>query len=298
MWTAVSGATAQAQKVDTIANNLANSNTDGFKKDLPTFKEYLTGLENTVNHAPDPKDIPMRPVKDEDLFPLDGKDQSHVVIDGTYTDFTQGPMKVTQKELDVALNGPGFLEVNTPQGSQFTRHGSLKISQDGKLVTSEGYAVLAATPGGLAAAQPAIGGQPNESGRLLATQGGVAVDPALNLAREISIKDRPGRITITSNGDLYVGPEKVATLSVVEFSNPQTLEKTGSQLFQNRTAINIPSQAQKTTLHQRMLEASNVNPVQEMTNLIQANRAFEQGIKAIKTYSEMMTKESNEVGKL
>jgi flagellar basal-body rod protein FlgF len=150
IWTAVSGASAQSQAVDTVANNLANVDTLGFKKDQTTFKEYLSTLEREHVAA----DVPRGPIKDKDFYPIDGKDQSFVVTSGTHTNFRPGHLRVTQSPLDLALDGPGFFEVSTPQGTRFTRLGSLKVGADGKLVTTDGLPVLAAqTPG---AGQPQL----------------------------------------------------------------------------------------------------------------------------------------------
>jgi flagellar basal-body rod protein FlgG len=293
MWTAVSGATAQQQAVDIVANNLANSDTLGFKKDAPAFREYLA----TVERDHEGGDIPRGPIKDKDLWPLDGKDQSHVVVDGTYTNFRQGNMRVTQAPLDVALDGPGFLEVSTPNGIRFTRHGSLKVAMDGRLVTTEGYPVLSSQPGGLAAEsqrQPASLStlQPSQGG--LATQGGVPVDAA----RFINLKDRGAHFTISEAGDIYAGDQLVAKLSVTEFQDNNKLRKYGEQLFENLDPNNVQTTPVRTSVHQGMLELSNVNPIEEMTKLIQANRLFEHDLKALKTYGEMIGREVNDVGKL
>jgi flagellar basal-body rod protein FlgG len=304
MWTAASGAAAQSQAVDMVANNLANSDTLAFKKDAPTFKEYMANVERN-NH--DTVDIPRGAIKDKELYPLDGRDQSFVIVDGTYSNFKQGPLKVTQAPLDVALDGPGFLEVSTPAGIRYTRQGSLKVAQDGRLVSSEGYPVLAASPGGLAAAQSAQA-QQGQGG--LATQGGVAAGRTLaqiaedraNLAasaaaRGISLRDRGTNLNINQQGEIYAGDELVAKLSVVEFQRPEQLRKGGSGLYDNADPANIASTT-RTVLHQGMLEGSNVNPVEEMTNLIKANRLFEQDLKAMKTYGELMGREVNDIGKL
>lgn len=288
IWTAVSGAAAQAHSVDTIANNLANSDTLGFKKDLPTFKEYLTSVER----IPGATDIPRGPVKDRDLYPLDGKDTAYVVVDGTHTSFKQGNLKVTQAPLDVALDGPGFLEVSTPNGVRYTRQGSLKVAMDGRLVTSEGHPVLASQPGGLAAAQLANSVQPGQGG--LATQGGVAAEQT---ARFINLRDRGSNITINESGEIYAGEDLVGKLSVVEFQDLQKIRKIGGSLFENRDPAN-PKAPAKTEVRQGVLEGSNVNPIEEMTRLIQANRMFEQGMKAVKTYGELMQREANDLGKL
>ncbi len=297
MWTAASGAAAQAQHVDMIANNLANADTTGFKKDLPTFKEYLAIQEREKG----PLDIPRGPIKDKELYPLDGRDQSFVVIDGTYTNFRQGNLKVTQAPFDVALDGPGFLEVSTPGGVRYTRHGSLKVAMDGRLVTPDGYPVLASGPGGLAAALPPSDAvQPGQGGPN-ATQGGVAAGPqndAALAARFINLRDRGTNITINESGEIYAGDELVAKLSVVEFPEMQKLRKAGGNLFENPPTAAPGNLSGRTVVRQGVLETSNVNPIEEMTNLIKANRLFEHDLKAMKTYGELLQREANDIGKL
>ncbi|OFZ20150.1 MAG: hypothetical protein A2X94_09595 [Bdellovibrionales bacterium GWB1_55_8] len=293
MWTAVSGASAQMQNVEMVANNLANANTPGFKKDLPTFKEYLAVRER----EPEPQDIPRGPIKDKDFYPLDGRDQSFVVVDGTYSSFKQGALQVTNSPLDVALDGPGLIEVSTPSGTRFTRHGSLKLAMDGQLVTSEGHPVLASKPAGLAGALATAEAQPGQGG--LETQGGVAVGRSPeDAARFINLRDKGPRVTINDAGEIYAGEEFIAKLSVVEFQDARKLRKTGAQLFENRDATNIVADQARTVLRQGMIETSNVNPIEEMTNLIKANRLFEHDLKVMKTFGEMLGREANDIGRL
>lgn len=287
MWTAVSGAAAQMHSVETVANNLANSETLAFKKDAPTFKEYLANVER--NH--DPQDIPRGPIKDKDFYPVDGKDQSFVINDGTYTNFKQGPLRVTHGQLDLALEGPGFLEVSTPQGARFTRVGALKMDAQGKLVTSEGYPVMATQPLGVAGQSPVLGA--NNPNLPLANRTPAGIDQA----RIINLRDRGAHFSISESGELYAGEELVARLSVVEFQDVNKLRKQGSQLFENSDSTNAKP-SQKTVIRQGVLEMSNVNPIEEMTNLIRANRMYEQDLKAIKTYGELLGREVNDIGKL
>jgi flagellar basal-body rod protein FlgG len=289
LWTSAAGAAAQAQSIDIVANNLANVDTLGFKKDAPTFKEYLSVVER--DH--DGGDIPRGPIKEKEFYPLDGRDQAYVVMDGTYTNFKPGTIRVTQSPLDVALDGPGFLEVSTPNGIRYTKQGSLKMAMDGRLVTSEGYPVLSASPLGVAGVPPQaanVNAQPGQGG--LATQGGVAAE------RFINLRDRTGALSITQGGDLYMGEDLVAKLSVSEFQDPRKLRKVGSALFENKD-LNAPgAPAQHTTLRQGMVETSNVNPIEEMTNLIKGQRLFEHDLKAMKTYDSLLQKEANDIGKL
>jgi flagellar basal-body rod protein FlgG len=277
MWTSVSGAAAQAQSVDTVANNLANADTVGFKKDAPSFKEYLSSVERERTGV----DAPHMPLKDKDLYPIDGKDQSHVVIDGTYTNFRPGTLRVTQNPLDVALDGPGFIEVSTPTGPRFTRQGSFKLAADGRLVTSDGNPVLAEAPGGLTGAQP------------VAPPAGQAADAA----RFINLKDRGSQFSISPSGEIYAGSDLIAKLNVVEFKDLNKLRKVGSAMFENKDNANFKV-VDQTQVRQGVIETSNVNPIEEMTNLIKANRLFEHDLKAMKTYGEILQRESTDIGKL
>lgn len=292
IWTSVSGAASQAQNVDIISNNLANSDTLGFKKDTPTFKEYMAIEER--EHAP--LDIPRGPIKEKEFYPLDGKDQSFVVIDGTYTNFKQGNLRVTNSPLDVALDGPGFIEVGTPNGIRYTRQGSLKLAMDGRLVTSEGYPVLSSQAGGLAAPQAA----PSASPQVTGTPGELARSPAAvdYAARVINLRDRGANFSIDDRGEIYAGDQLIAKLSVAEFQDNNKLRKVGGSLFENGDPANLATIPPKTIVRQGVLETSNVNPIEEMTKLIKANRMFEADLKAMKTYGEMMGKEANEIGKL
>lgn len=276
MWTAVSGAAAQAQNVEVVANNIANAETLGFKKDLNAFREYLTALERDPSGAP----LPHGPILNRDLYPLDGRDQAYVVSEGTYTNFRQGALRVTQGPLDVAMDGPGFLEVNTPAGIRYTRQGNLKVAADGRLVTVEGYPVLAARPGGVDATTAE-----NRT-------------PASEAARFINLRDRGAHFTISAEGELRAGDELIAKLSVTEFKDLNAIRKVGASLFENKNPANLSGEPQKTIVRQGVLETSNVNPVEEMTNLIKANRLYEQDMKAIKTFGELMGREANDIGKL
>ena len=299
LWTAVSGAAAQAHAVDTVANNLANSDTMAFKKDQPAFKEYLSTLERDKESV----DVPRGPIKDKDLYPLEGRDQSFVVVNGTHTDFRQGNLRVTNSPMDLALDGKGFLEVSTPSGIRYTRHGSLKMATDGRLVTAEGYPVLASQPGGLSQIQGQVANVQASSQGGLSTRGGVGAEQGLSqpdpsvAARFINLRDR-GTISVGESGEIYAGDQLVAKLSVAEFQTQNGLRKVGNHLFENRDPANRSADAKNTIIRQGVLETSNVNPIEEMTNLIKANRLFEQDLKAMKTYGDLMGREANDVGKL
>ncbi len=296
MWTAVSGAVAQQNAIDSVANNLANADTPAFKKEAAVFREYLASRERENT----PGEIPRKPIQDKDFNPIDGRDQSFVITDGTYINHEQGALVSTQAPLDIALDGKGFLEVSTPSGVRYTRQGSLKLAMDGRLVTSEGYPVLAAQPGGLAAAQSAASTVQPGQGRLQ-TQGGVAAGQADNpevSARFIVIPRDGGTLTITEEGEIFVGRDAVGKLSAVQFEKGLGVRKVGQALYENKDPNETPLVANQLRIHQGMLEKSNVNPIEEMNRMIQSNRMFEQDMKAIRTWSDMMGRESNDIGKL
>ena len=269
LWPAVSGAIARDHQVEVIANNLANVNTNGYKRDDVSFKEYMAKDEKMNDLV---EDIPRSPIKDKDLYPMQGRDQAFVIVNGTQTKFSPGGQKITDNPLDLALDGPGFFEVSTPSGIRYTRAGSFKMSPDGKLVTTDGHPVLSASNANDGEADP--------------------------VARYISLSGREGQVHINDHGEVYMNDEKVAQLSVVEFENTDPLRKVGSNYFENKSPQRSPATAVNTSVRQGVIETSNVNPVTEISNLIRANRMFEQDLKAIKTVNEMMQKESNDIGKM
>ena len=138
LFTAVTGAIAEEDRLNTIANNLANVNTPGFKRSgiafKAYFKEYLKKLEE---EGTTPEKIPTSP----DFWTL-LKSTEYVVTDETYVDFSPGPVKVTGNPLDVAIDGQGFFKVKTPTGIMYTRNGNFTMNGKGELVTQDGYQVL------------------------------------------------------------------------------------------------------------------------------------------------------------
>lgn len=263
IYSALSGAMAQGQQLDTIANNIANANTTGFKSDKNTFKEYLTILEK----APQVNTVPKIPGSIESFFDMEGTDKSYAEVSGTYTDFSQGSLKPTGNSLDIALDGKGFLEVLTPQGPRFTRKGALSVSQDGFLVTSEGLAVLRK-------------GQPTEAPE----------------ARKINVG--AGALTFTQQGDIFQNGQNLGKLSIAEFENREHLKKIGHSLYASADANAPRVLSPSTEVHQGFIETSNVNVIKEMTDMIQTTRNFESAQKVIKAYDEMDAKLVNDVPRL
>lgn len=276
IWVPLSGQVAQQRKVETIANNVANANTVGFKKDQLVFKEHLTALTKGVDDI----DIPRKEFAPEDFYHTQGAENAMVSVDGSYTIFEQGQMQPTSNPLDVGLQGDGFIEVLSPNGVRFTRKGNFSINREGELVTDQGFKVLSAVAGAPAGTR----------------------DPA-------SLPDYPkpeervvriptdAKITITREGDVVTKDGPVTKLSVVEFLDKHALRKEGSSLYITPDESNVIRNDIKTIVHQGFLEGSNVNAIEEMSELIKAHRHFESIQKAINAYDSISGKAANDIGK-
>ncbi|HPI40608.1 MAG TPA: flagellar basal-body rod protein FlgF, partial [Pseudobdellovibrionaceae bacterium] len=257
VYTALSGSIAQGLKMDTIANNLANVNTPAFKKDQQVFQEYLTANEK----PPTVIQVPKIPASIESFYDMQGGDKSYVDSQGTYTVFEQGGLKATGNSLDVAIDGDGFFEVATPTGVKLTRSGNFTLDGNGQVVTKEGFPLL--------------------------KLGADGADPSMRTIKMLG----QGSITITDSGELLEGEQLLGKLSVVKVSNLDGLKKTGNSLYDFKE--NQPSEVisiQNPSLKQGFLETSNVNIVQEMTDMIQTQRAFESTQKAISAFDSMTDK--------
>ncbi len=263
IFTALSGALAQTTKIDTIANNIANVNTTGFKKDQQTFSEYLTAMEK----EPEVIQVPRVPASIESFYDINGGDKGYVDTAGTYTNFEQGSLKHTGGKLDVAIDGPGFFEVNTAQGVRLTRAGNFTIDGNGQLVTKDGHAVL--------------------------LEGDNTADLEQRSVRFSGL----AQVYISDGGEVFEGEKNLGKLSLVNVNNPESLQKVGNNYFGFKsnmapeiTSVKVPS------LKQGFIEGSNVNIVSEMTEMIMAQRVFEGTQKAINAYDGMSDKMINVVG--
>jgi flagellar basal-body rod protein FlgG len=106
------------------------------------------------------------------------------------------------------------------------------------------------------------------------------------------------KLLITSTGEIFAGETRMGALALAEFPDATRLNKTTSTLYTNIAPENVPSISKNTRVRQGFIESSNVNPVNELVELLKANRTFESNMKAIKSYNDMAGKEANEVGKL
>ena len=187
-------------------------------------------------------------------------DKHNVMIDENFTEFTQGKLEKTDNPLDLAINGNGFFKIKTPDGIRYTKDGSFQISKDGLLVTSDGYFVL----------------DENDN--------------------EINI-DKGKKLTVNQDGTIYQNKEEISKLALKTFNNLNTLKKIGKNLFR-QTNNNEQEIDAKVETYQGFLESSNVNPVEEMVNLISLQRQFELNAKTIEGFSEMDKKATSDLGRI
>jgi flagellar basal-body rod protein FlgF len=213
------------RQMDVVANNVANVNTNGYKADKSLFEEYL----KTGAH--------------EDNFVGRDRAVSYVLDSGTYKDFSQGPTEPTKNPLDVAIDGAGFLVVQTPAGERYTRNGSLQINNQGQLVTAAGDPVL------------------GNAGPIVFQQ----TDHDVSIAADGNVTVQEG----TSRTDAVRGK-----LRIVRFADAQSLQKEGSNLYSAAAGAAQPDTASK--LQQGFIEKSNVNSVTEMSRLIEVTRTYTQ----------------------
>lgn len=249
------GMQAQQMNVDTIANNLANVNTPAYKKGRVSFTDLMASEARNVlgDQGPDAASVagPLGTVAH-----LGGG----VGIASVGKMFETGELRQTGSPFDVAIQGDGFLEVTMPDGSRaFTRGGTLKVNSDGLLVTQSGQVLK---PG-------------------------------------ITVPSNATNITITSDGHVSLTvpnqatPVEAGQLELVRFSNPQALTALGDNLYRSSNdsgepIAGKPGQDGIGTLAQGVLEGSNVKMVDEMVNLMVAQRAYEASVKVVQASDEML----------
>lgn len=247
--TAASGMMAQQMNVDNIANNLANVNTTGFKKSRVAFQDILY---QNFRKAGTASSVGSQ-------LPTGLAIGYGTKAAATVRDFSLGEHMQTGNPLDLAIDGDGFFQIQHPDGTTvYTRDGSFNISGDGQIVNSEGYFILP----------------------------------------EITIPDNATSVSIGNDGTIQVlqagqeDPTEIGQLELARFVNPAGLTALGRNLLAISAAsgdpiTDIPTQSGLGQIGQGYLEMSNVKVVDEMVNMIVAQRAYEMNSKAIQTSDQM-----------
>ena len=236
IYSAMTGALAQEEHMDIVANNLANGSTNGFKAVQATFKELMDeAREGSKNET-----------------------QRHVILDSTYTDFTQGPLNHTHNNMDVAIQGPGFFVVDTPEGAQYTRNGAFMLNEKRELVTVGGHVVQ------------------GTSGTIEIPEGAM--------------------ININQSGAVTSGTLEIGKIRVVQFDEPQNLRRFGHNLYSAPEGVEAKD-LELVNIQTGAIERSNVNMIREMTALIKVSRSYEAFNKVISTYRAVDGTTARELGR-
>ncbi len=231
---------ALRRQMDVVANNLANLNTFGFKGEKVLFEDFIM------------------PEASDRTFPFGDRDVHFTADWATMHDLQPGAINETGNAFDIALEGPGYLSVQTQNGLAYTRNGALHLNASGTLVTSDG-------------------------------------DPVLSNGGPITFTSDETDISIGANGAVMSSAGTKGRLSVVEFNEPQSLTHLGGSLYRASTAD--PGQtAVETKVHQGAIERSNVSGVAEMAEMVDVNRAYQLVAQIIKNQDDLRQKAIQKLG--
>jgi flagellar basal-body rod protein FlgG len=252
LWIAKTGMEAQQTQLDTISNNLANVATNGYKRSHAVFEDLMyqtmrqsgaSSTEQTTLPTGLQVGLGVRPV-------------------ATARIYTQGNLQQTSNNLDLAIKGDGFFQIQMPDGTTaYTRDGSFQVDANGQMVTNNGYTLL-----------PGITIPPDAQTLTIGNDGTVSVT-------------LPGQAT----------NQAVGQIQLANFTNPAGLEAKGQNLFTETTASGTPNTSAPANngmgaLAQGYVETSNVNVVEELVQMIQTQRAYELNSKAVQTSDQMLQK--------
>lgn len=250
LWVSKTGLAAQDAKLAAISNNLANVNTVGFKRDRLAFEDLFYQVQRQ----------PGSQQNQQDRAPTGIQIGTGVRVVGTQKVFTSGNYETTSQEMDVAINGQGFFQIELPNGeTAYTRNGQLHRNADGMVVNAEGLPLV-----------PQIEIPANATGL------GIGSD---------------GIVTATIAGQAE--PAQLGRLTLVNFINPAGLEALGGNLYRQTAASGDPVEGNPGddslgTLKQYTLEGSNVSVVEEMVDMIATQRAYEMNAKVASASDQML----------
>jgi len=276
IYTGASGMIAEMKRIDVISNNLANVDTPSYKKDISIMKAFPEMLIRRINDD----GVRVLPIGSYDLMPVIGKIGTGVEVNEVYTRFLQGSFKQTENDFDLALEGEGFFCVETESGERYTRNGSFLIDRDGYLVTKDGYRVL------------------GEDGPVQIKKNNFIVDEDGNIFENLEYAEDPLRLVSMEENE-WNDTVLVDRLKIIQFPKIRYAKKTGESLYRETEYSGRPYivENERPRVRQGFLEASNVNPVTEMVNLIEVHRTYEANQRMIQAHDAMLSKAVNEVGR-
>ncbi len=275
IFTGASGMMTTMEELNNVANNLANVNTDGYKRETTVTKAFPEMLIRRIN---DDGQVTF-PLGSYDLAPVVGKLGTGVEFNETWIRYEQGNLQETGNDFDMAMEGNGFFSVMTEDGERYTRNGNFKIDVNGFLTDSHGYKVL------------------GENGAIRITQNNFQIDHDGNLYVNA---DYTPEDFVDKAGNEWKNQIKLDRLKVVDFPERRYLQKEGHSLFRTSDfsgeAFVIP-QGIRPKVYQGFLEKANVDAVIEMTRMIEVNRLYEANQRSIQTADETLSRAVNQVGR-
>ena len=277
LYTGASAMIAQMKHIDVLSNNLANVNTPSFKRDSTIMKAFPEMLMRRINDD----GVRVIPIGSYDLMPVIGKMGTGVEVNEVYTRFIQGSLKQTENDFDLALDGVGFIAVQTEEGERYTRNGSFLIDSEGWLVTKDGFRVL------------------GENGPIQIKKNNFLVDEDGNVFENAEYAEDPLRLVSMEENE-WNQTVLIDRLKIVDFPKVRHIEKVGESLYRD-TDLSEPAfimNEDRPKVYQGFLESSNVNPVVEMVNLIEVHRSYEANQRMIQAHDAALGRAINEVGKI
>jgi len=276
-YTGASGMRAQQWRLDAVSNNLANVATDGYKRDVAAFKAFPEMLISRQ----DDDGVYQHPFGSGDAAPIVGKMGTGVELNELFTVFEQAAIKETSNDFDIALDGKGFFSVATPWGERYTRNGSFQLGKEGILETKEGYPVL------------------GENGILRVKANNFQVDKDGRIYINAALDNDPN-VMVSKQSNTWEDVQLLDTLKLVEFDLDRYLEKQGSSLYRESDTsgpARVIGEGRRPKVFQGFVEASNVNPVTEMIEMIEVNRSYEANQKIIQVEEAALGTLINQVAK-
>lgn len=245
LYTSASAMLVGLLRQETVSHNLANVQTIGFKADRVTTQDFPSLLLSRLNDGPPNPEV--------------GRAGTGVTLGALSTDFSIGPMKLTENPLDFAIAGDGFFQVQTEDGIRYTRDGTFDRDLNGNLVTNQGYRVLG----------------PN----------GPITLPA-------------GDMTVNQNGQIFVNGEYITDLSISRFDDPAGLEKDGETLFNAPNQPPQQVAVGEVRVYQGYLENSNVDTALVITEMMSVNRAYQASQRMVQFQDRINDRAANELGRV
>lgn len=258
LYISASSAVAETKRIDVIANNIANVNTAGYKKDVMITENFPEILISKINGRL-AGSAPVDRLKVSTPLNTLGNLSYGIRSSEVKTNFEQGQLQPTESRFDLAFRGKGFFSVETPEGERYTRSGDFTKDSEGYLVTKEGYKVL------------------GEAGY---------------------IKLDGSDMIVNEKGEVYSNSKLVDKLKLVDFNDYEVLRKEGNGLSRIGEGTEAEPVATAGMIQQGFLESSNVNSVKEMVELLTMMRTYEANQKIIKIHDELIGKAVNEIARV